>query len=403
MPPNPSLPVILVYRTGLLPSTQTFVTAQVNATRGFSVQYVGLGPVDGGIQCRPPAIFLSHGARIGDKAAQLMFKLFGHAPRFTEDIKKTEPKLIHAHFLMDGVHALPLARALKIPLVVTLHGHLPTGSGHVITKRNLDGWIYERRLPHLWAYASRFICVSEYIRSKAIELGFPEEKLIVHYIGIDLNRFRPSETESYKDRIVFVGRLVEKKGCRYLLKAMQIVQAQRPSAHLVVVGDGPERRELESMAAENALKCSFVGNKCADEVLSHLRGARVFCAPSVTASDGDAEALGMVFAEAQALGVPVVSFEHGGIPEVVEHGATGLLAPERDYRTLASYILRYLTDDRLWGETSRSCLDAVRKRFDIEKQTRLLEGMYASCIGEGVCDARASMPKQASIAGWRPY
>ena len=80
---------------------------------------------------------------------------------------------------------------------------------------------------------------------------------------------------------------------------------------------------------------------------------------------------------AQAMGVPVVSFEHGGIPEVVRHGETGLLAPERDTAALGQYIERLIVDDRLWEEYSRAGVAWVQQQFDLEKQTRELEEIYA--------------------------
>jgi colanic acid/amylovoran biosynthesis glycosyltransferase len=140
------------------------------------------------------------------------------------------------------------------------------------------------------------------------------------------------------------------------------------------------RRLLAAQAEVSRIKCTFTGNLPHQAVLTWLSQARVFCAPSVTAADGDAEALGMVFAEAQALGVPVVSSLHGGIPEVVQHGITGLLAPERDVPRLAEYLLRFLEDDLFWESCSKAGILWVRERFDIEVQTAKLEQIYTSCL-----------------------
>jgi colanic acid/amylovoran biosynthesis glycosyltransferase len=110
--------------------------------------------------------------------------------------------------------------------------------------------------------------------------------------------------------------------------------------------------------------------------------ARVLCNPSVTAADGDSEGFGMVFTEAQAMGTPVVSHLHGGIPEAVCHGETGLLAPERDVAALATHLHRLLTDNVFWQACSRRATRWVRERFDLRKQTRLLEHIYDEVVIE---------------------
>jgi glycosyltransferase involved in cell wall biosynthesis len=97
----------------------------------------------------------------------------------------------------------------------------------------------------------------------------------------------------------------------------------------------------------------------------------------VTAATGDSEALGMVFAEAQASGTPVVSSNHGGISEVVIDGETGLLAPERDTEALAIRLSRLLGDDELWQRYSDRAADWAERCFDLEVQTRKLERIYA--------------------------
>ena len=118
--------------------------------------------------------------------------------------------------------------------------------------------------------------------------------------------------------------------------------------------------------------------------------ASVFCTPSVVAKSGDAEGFGMVFAEAQAMGVPVASFATGGIPEAVEHGITGLLAPERDTNALAENIVTLLTDAPLWTRFSAAGRERVHKHFDLAKQTAKLEQIYQQVLLENHVGANAS-------------
>jgi colanic acid/amylovoran biosynthesis glycosyltransferase len=386
------LRTIVVYRSALLPSMQTFIPFQAEAIREYLVRYVGLEAVSKGVSLPRDPVFLATDRSLGSRVLKNIFKLTGFAPAFHQKVASLRPCLIHAHFVMDGIHALPLATSLNVPLIVTLHGHLPTSGGKTVALNSVDGLAFNIRKHDLWRRCSLFICVSEFIRQKALELGYPEEKLQLHYIGTDLAQFSPGNGKRDPNLILFVGRFVEKKGCKYLLRAMVKVQKQIPTARLVIVGEGPERAALEQEAAALKINAHFTGEASIPTVLSWLHKARVFCAPSVTAANGDIEGLGMVFAEAQATGLPVVSFRHGGIPEVVLHGKTGLLAPERDHETLADYLVRYLTDDSFWNECSANTIPWIRQRFDLQKQTQELEQIYSSLVPE------ASMPPANS---WR--
>lgn len=392
-----SVDTIIIYRSGLLPSTQTFITAQAGAVRSFAVRYAGLLPVDGGLPAAAKPVLLASTRSTSSRAREGVYKVFGFAPAFQSALEKLRPSLLHAHFTLDGIHALPLVRALKIPLLVTLHGHIPTGAGRALPKFSVDGILYRSRLDLLWKRTETFICVSEFVRQKAIDQGFPEQKLRVHYVGVDLRLFRRTADIRDPNMVLFVGRLVEKKGCTYLLQAMARLKERCRQAHLVVVGDGPERSKLEIEAKTLRLPCLFVGNCSPMEVLSWLRRARVFCGPSVTAKDGDAEALGMVFAEAQSVGLPAVSFRHGGIPEVVRDGYTGLLARERNVEDLSNYLMRYLCDDQYWQFSSQEATEWIQQRFCLNKQTLELERLYRSSIDDHFPYKPGSEPSRESI------
>jgi glycosyltransferase involved in cell wall biosynthesis len=228
--------------------------------------------------------------------------------------------------------------------------------------------------------------VSDAIKQHAIRAGFPQEKLVVHYTGVDCTRFTPLES-SQRDPalIVFVGRLVEKKGCEYLLRAVGMMRTHShlsTPARLVIIGDGPLRTDLEALSRVLNLDVQFLSAQPSEVVREWMGKARVLCNPSVTAADGDSEGFGMVFTEAQAMGTPVVSSHHGGIPEAVCDGKTGLLAPERDVPTLAAHLHRFLTDDAFWQSCSVRATAWVRQRFDLHKQTRQLENIYEEVVME---------------------
>lgn len=312
------------------------------------------------------SILLTKGISALSNFQQKLYRRTGTAPAFHRRTAEAGARLIHAHFASGGRSALPLARHLRIPLIVTLHGSDVT-----------TGINFRARYKELWERASTFICVSNFIRNKALEAGFPNEKMRKLFIGVDRDAFQASTLERDPNLVVFVGRLVEKKGCEYLLRAMARVRGERSTARVVVIGDGPLRGSLENLARELKLSCEFLGSQPSPIVREWMSRARVFCGPSVTAANGDSEGLGMVFAEAQALGTPVATFNHAGVPEVVLHEQTGLLAEECDTNELASHISRLLEDDALWSRLSKRSVAFITERFDLKRQTAELEELYA--------------------------
>jgi glycosyltransferase involved in cell wall biosynthesis len=244
------------------------------------------------------------------------------------------------------------------------------------------GRLYLKHKQELFRRASLFICISEFIKQRAMEAGFPESKLRVHYIGIDREFFCLTAQPRDPNLVIFVGRLIEQKGCRYLIEAMKIVRQKCADAKLVVIGDGPAREEFTALAEESAISCQFLGAQPPEVIRDWLGRARLFCCPSVTGVNGAREGLGTVFTEAQAMGVPVVSSNIGGIPEAVRHGETGLLAPERDPNCLARHILRYLTDDAFWRASSYRAVEWTKERFDLRQQTQKLENIYEEVIDQ---------------------
>jgi colanic acid/amylovoran biosynthesis glycosyltransferase len=373
---------VVIYRNELLPISETFILAQTSTLRRFAPLYVGLRRATPSLQLPEKSKILSHDSSLAGVIRATHYPYTGWGPGLHNSLTALRPALIHAHFAPDGANALALKRALKAPLIVTLHGYDVT-IGDRVFRRSLRGRNYLRRRSQLWKEASCFLCVSSSIRASAIARGFPVHKLINHYIGVDCVFFRPiAYGERNHEQIVFVGRLVEKKGCEYLVRAMALVQAMHPEAHAIIIGDGPMRASLEGQAKALGVRANFLGAQPSDVVRSWVSKARLLCNPSVTASTGDSEGFGMVFAEAQAMGTPVVSTFHGGIPEAVVHGKTGLLAKERDVVGLAMNIQRFLADEEFWRACSGRAIAHVRDNFDLHVQTRKLESIYDEVLRE---------------------
>jgi len=363
---------VLIFRRHLLPVSETFILGQAVSLRRFRPQFAGIRRAKPSLQLPSEPILIREDDRKLSRFRSLVYKKTGVAPSFLKRIAAIGPSCIHAHFAPDALEALPIAKSLKIPLIVTLHGYDVTAQSEI-----------QRDYRSLWSRASIFLCVSEFIRRKAIECGFPEDKLRLHYIGIDCERFASQAVEREPDSVLFVGRLVEKKGCEDLLRAMRRVQAAIPTARLTVIGDGHLKERLIKMATEFELNFTFLGSQDAAAVSEHMARCSVFCAPSVTAPNGDSEGFGMVFLEAQAVGTPVVSTIHGGIPEAVADGQSGLLGPEGDEESLAKNIVTLLKDDSLRKQFGEFGAHRVRQSYNLLQQTHLLEDFYSEALGRG--------------------
>jgi colanic acid/amylovoran biosynthesis glycosyltransferase len=365
----------------MLPSTQTFIPLQVNELRRYTARYVGLIPADRNFALPHEPILLARNRSLFSRSLRDLYRCFGVAPRFNTAVQRVQAQLIHAHFAEGASPALFMSNRLNLPLIMHLRG-----GAELMPDSELRRHLYQ--LPYLayrrklWQRASLFLCVSQYIREKAIQAGFPEEKVKVQYTGLNCDAFTASLPLSEKDPnlVLYVGRLVPYKGCDYLLRAMKFVQQQRPEARLVVIGDGTFRASLERLNGELRTGATFLGEQSQQTVRAWLERARVFCSPSVTLESGMSEAFGNVFSEAQSMGVPVVSFRHGGISETMRDGITGLLAPERDVEQLAAHLTRYLLEDAFWAQSREGGMRWVQQQFDVRAQTAKLEDLYDSVI-----------------------
>ena len=235
----------------MLPSTQTFIPLQVNELRRYHAQYVGLIPADKNLPLPHEPIMLTEKRDRFGRLRRELYRWGGVGPAFNASLQHAGAHLIHAHFAEGGSPALFMSGHLDVPLVLHLRGGAELMPDAELRRHlyQLPFLAYRRRL---WERASLFLCVSEYIRKKAINAGFPEEKLRVHYTGTDCDVFAPKLTLIEKDPnlILYVGRLVPYKGCDYLLRAMSRVQLQWPKAHLVIIGDVWFRPSLEKLNIE---------------------------------------------------------------------------------------------------------------------------------------------------------
>jgi colanic acid/amylovoran biosynthesis glycosyltransferase len=368
---------VVVFRKRMLPYSETFIAAQGRHLPSWKAVFSGATEDKSGAELLRGADVCTLSREVPSWRKSIdafAFKRLGVVPgKWLSSLKSYRPELVHTHFGPDGLFmGLPLSRKLGVPLIVTFHGFDITIDD--------PSSPYQKNRGRLFREAERIIAVSDYIRRRLIEHGCPEEKITRHFIGIDLGHFTPLPEDTPREGVVFVGRLTEKKGCRYLIEAMHLLAENGSNETLHVIGDGALREELGRIAEPLGDRVVFHGRKGPDFVREMVGRAAVFCAPSVTSRSGDAEGLGMVNLEAMALGTPVVSTFHTAIPEAVIHEKTGILVAEKDVAELAAALSRCLGDADLSRTLGRNGIGHVRSNFDLRRQCAVLEGIYEGTV-----------------------
>jgi glycosyltransferase involved in cell wall biosynthesis len=371
-----STPAVGIIRHQQFRPSETFIVNQALALKDFRPLFVGRDPIRAteGVDSISVSDF--------GRSAQLSYTLTRRSNPLWEILKNRHVAVLHAHFGVEGVYAVPMAKALGVPLVTTLHGFDVTISRKEFLASRKPSWInYVLWRGDLFAHGASFVCVSEHIRRRAIAWGFPQDRLTVLPIGVDVGLIQPTLPVEMP-RIVHVARLVEKKGTSDLLRAFAVVKRALADAELVIVGDGPLRRQLHALAQELGVGGSvrFLGALGHAETLHQLSRSRLLCLPSVTAANGDQEGLPTVCFEAAAAGKPIVGTDHGGIPEALLEGVNGYLVPEGDPSTLADRLLMLLRDPQLCEQFGAAGRRLAVERFNLHRQTARLEDLYRSLM-----------------------
>jgi len=246
------------------------------------------------------------------------------------------PAIINAHWIIpQGFVAVLLKPMLRNKVVVSVHGadvYTLNGSG----MRKIKRFVLSR--------ADAVITNSS--GTLAACQAIYERDYHVIPLGVDASAFTVTKRTKHTGfELLFVGRLTEAKGLRYLLEAVKELR----DVHLTIVGDGDLRQELEAYGKKHQLesKVTFTGGVPHNELPAYFAKADVFVGPSIEVASGWQEAFGLVFAEASAAGVPVVATDTGGIKDIVKDGVNGLLVPEKDSSALAKAITKLQQDATL--------------------------------------------------------
>ncbi len=289
------------------------------------------------------------------------FFLLSQLIRIPALCRKYKISLIHAHWVIpQGLLAL-LARPLisgKIKILSTSHGgdlFSLQGGGLQALKR----FVF-RRSDHVTVVSTAML---DYLR----QIGCNTDNVSVQSMGVDLTgHFVPDARPATPNNLVYVGRLVEKKGAATLLGAIHLLKADYPDLHLTMVGDGPEKPALEKLAAEFGVTAhiDFAGSQPNENVPQYYQSAGIAIVPSIIAADGDQEGLGLVAVEALGCGCVTIVSDLPALRDVVSDGENGLVFHATDAADLAEKIRRLLEDASLYNRLASAARQSVVDRFD---------------------------------------
>jgi glycosyltransferase involved in cell wall biosynthesis len=296
-------------------------------------------------------------------------------------LNRIDARLLHIYFGQIAVHLLPLIREWKNPSIVSFHG------ADVTVDMNKPA--YREATKQMLEVVKLVLVRSESLRRAVADLGCDPEKTEIQRTGIPLEQFPfrernfvAAETEW---RFVQAGRLIEKKGLPVTLRAFAVFLGKHPNATLTIAGEGPMRDELQKLAHELKIErsVSFTGFISQDQLRETYYRSHLFLHPSQTGHDGNQEGIPNSMLEAMASGLPVFATQHGGIPEAIESGVSGVLVPERDHKELAQALLDATQDPVFLSRIARSGAEVVRKNFDLRAQAQRLEDIYLRMIARG--------------------
>lgn len=283
-------------------------------------------------------------------------------PPLAAQIARSRPDILYTLTVVPNIWGRIFGRALGVPALA---------AGF----RTLRPKQWE---PLLWRCTNRLICNAEMLRARAVnELGVPPERVVVVPNCVDTERFRPVEARPEgPPRIVSVSRLVDDKDPLNMVEAFALVRREIPEARLTLVGDGPLRPRVEARLAALGLAHAVEIVTGCGEVRPHLARADVFALAS--RREGSPNAI----LEAMACGLPVVASRTGGIPDVVDHGRTGLLTTPEDPADLARALIRLLTERGLCASLGAAGRDKAVRTHSPEAMLRATEAALLAAWAE---------------------
>ncbi len=301
-------------------------------------------------------------------------------------IRRRGIELVHAHWILpNGFVAARAAGRAGIPYVVTLHG-----SDVFMAERNP---LFARLARRALAGAAHVTSCSAELKERLLAIGgrHHEAKVLLVPNGTDPAAAGGAEAAELRRRfeigpherlVVAVGRLVDKKGFRYLLEAAPAILAREPRARIVIGGGGDLEAELQAQAATLGVagRVTFTGGLSHPQVLGLIAAGEVFVMPSVRDPKGNVDGLPIVVLEAMAAARPVVGTAISGLPLAVVDGETGLLVPEKDPAALAAAVAELLADPERAAALGRAGAQRVRDELNWDSIAAIHDRLYRRAV-----------------------
>jgi glycosyltransferase involved in cell wall biosynthesis len=225
-------------------------------------------------------------------------------------------------------------------------------------------------------------------QSHLASLGAPETPIYTIYHGLDTRRFAPranTAEEPSTPMLLSVGRLVEKKGFPFLIEACRLLKDRGYRFQCQIIGGaGPCERQIASLIHELELGDTVTLRPAVtqEELRVIYQQATLFTLPCQIVENDDRDGIPNVLVEAMAVGLPVVSTNISGIPELIERGVSGLLAPQKDARALADAIAELLDSPTLRRKLGAAAREKVCQLFNAESNILELHRLFLECLGE---------------------
>ncbi|NOY00375.1 MAG: colanic acid biosynthesis glycosyltransferase WcaL [Verrucomicrobia bacterium] len=292
-------------------------------------------------------------------------------------LEKRSADMMHVYFGHTGVHLLPFIKRWDRPVVVSFHGM------DVQPREDQPGYV--DRLRDLLQTLPMVMARSESLKQRLIDLGCDEGKIRLNRTGIPMEGYPVIERplpEGGKWRLIQACRMVEKKGLDDTLHVFAELLKSYPKAMLTLAGDGPLMERTEQLARELGItgQVEFPGFLDSEQLRDLYHQAHIFIHPSRITADQNQEGIPNAMLEAMATGLPVVATLHGGIPEAVKQGETGLLVEERDRDGLLEQVRKLIDDDAVRQEMGRAAAASMRAEFEHGAQIARLESYYRELL-----------------------
>ena len=287
---------------------------------------------------------------------------------FATILEKNDVELLHAHFAGMGGAARRLSKMLGVPYTLTAHAF------DIYLNPDAD------ELRKVMDDAASVVTISEYNKNYLVDEIGVSNRINVIRCGIDLDKFDPQRKLKTGGRIrmLTVARLVEKKGIEYLLKAIPKVIKEVLDCELTIVGSGPLNDSLHQLVRDlDVGGCvQFRGDVSDSELMRCYEDTDLIILPCIVIESGDRDGIPVAMMEAMAMGLPVISTNVSGIPELVEDGVSGMLVPPKDEKAISEALIKLLNNENLRVQMGKAGRQIILEKYNVEIECHKLMTMF---------------------------